>query len=232
MQCCIQCTGASAWFHNYDDLQTGAIVLLYLQVACSLIGSLGAFYTGVLVANLALALFGLVAIASGSQTLGRTYAALLACTLLVDIAWFILFSVEIRRDPSYRELSVFSVWIVFSMQVASSALRLLSSLFWVQMYRLGAQTDTSAMYQPVDFEGRISTFELPNDRPSPSHAVSMSEEILGGSIYNPATFSTVFQFTDEPYFGTEAHNQVRKEAFNGPNLNADSQSSNSLLEKT
>ncbi|CAM6100324.1 unnamed protein product [Calypogeia fissa] len=98
------------------------------------------------------------------------------------------------------------------------------------MYRLRAQTDTSAMYQPVDFEERISTFGLPNDRPSPSHAVSMSEEILGGSIYNPATFSTVFQFTDEPYFGTEAHNQVRKEAFNGPNLNADCQPSVSLLQ--
>jgi ABC-type transport system involved in cytochrome c biogenesis permease subunit len=65
-------------------------------VICALVGSLGAFYTGVLVANLALALFGLVAIESGSQTLGRAYAALLAAALLVDIAWFILFSVELR----------------------------------------------------------------------------------------------------------------------------------------
>lgn len=228
MRCCIPCTGASAWFHSYDDLQTGAIVLLYLQVVSSLIGSLGAFYTGVLVANLALALFGLVAIESGSQTLGRAYAALLACTLLIDIAWFVLFSVEIRRDPSFRDFSVFSIWIVFSAQVASCTLRFLSSLFWVQMYRLGAAIDTSSMYQPVDFEGRISTFGLQNDRPSPSHAVSISEEILGGSIYNPSTFSSLLHFTDEPYFGTGA----QKEAVNGPNWNADPQSSDALLQKS
>ncbi|KAI5054072.1 hypothetical protein GOP47_0031035, partial [Adiantum capillus-veneris] len=66
-----------------------------LQVACSLIGSLGVSYTGALVANLAIALFALIAIESGSQALGRTYAVLLVCALLLDIAWFILFSVEI-----------------------------------------------------------------------------------------------------------------------------------------
>lgn len=65
-------------------------------MACALVGSLGALYSGVLLANLALALFALVAIESGSQTLGRTYAALLAFSLVVDVVWFILFSNEIR----------------------------------------------------------------------------------------------------------------------------------------
>jgi hypothetical protein len=65
-------------------------------VGCSLIGSLGVSYTGALLANLAIALFALVAIESSSQVLGRTYGVLLICAILLDIVWFILFSVEIR----------------------------------------------------------------------------------------------------------------------------------------
>jgi hypothetical protein len=61
-----------------------------------LVGSLGAAYTGLLLANLALALFALVAIESGSQSLGRAYAGLLAFALLLDIVWFILFTSETR----------------------------------------------------------------------------------------------------------------------------------------
>lgn len=45
--------------------------------------------------NLAIALFALVAIESSSQSLGRTYAVLLAAAILLDICWFILFSYEI-----------------------------------------------------------------------------------------------------------------------------------------
>ncbi|KAG6547382.1 hypothetical protein Mapa_010830 [Marchantia paleacea] len=100
MQCCCRCLGARAWFQSYDDVQTCAVVLLYLQVVISLIGSLGASYTGVLVANLTLALFALVAIESGSQTLGRTYAGLLAFALVIDIVWFILFTQEIGYSVS------------------------------------------------------------------------------------------------------------------------------------
>lgn len=61
-----------------------------------MVGSLGAAYTGLLLANLALALFALVAIESGSQSLGRAYAGLLAFALLLDIVWFILFTSETR----------------------------------------------------------------------------------------------------------------------------------------
>lgn len=71
------------------------IVEIAFQVVICLIGSLGASYTGVLVANLTLALFALVAIESGSQTLGRTYAGLLAFAVVIDIVWFILFTQEI-----------------------------------------------------------------------------------------------------------------------------------------
>jgi len=64
------------------------------------VGSLGAVYTGIVLANLALALFALIAIESGSQSLGRAYAGLLALALLLDIAWFILFTNEIRWGPT------------------------------------------------------------------------------------------------------------------------------------
>lgn len=69
---------------------------IVVQVACALVGSLGAVYTGIVLANLALALFALVAIESGSQSLGRAYAGLLVVSLVLDIVWFCLFTNEIR----------------------------------------------------------------------------------------------------------------------------------------
>jgi hypothetical protein len=65
------------------------------KIGCALIGSLGASYNGVSLINLAIALFALVAIESSSQSLGRTYAFLLFCSILLDISWFILFTHEI-----------------------------------------------------------------------------------------------------------------------------------------
>jgi len=65
------------------------------KIGCALIGSLGASYNGLSLINLAIALFALVAIESSSQSLGRTYAFLLFCAILLDISWFILFSNEI-----------------------------------------------------------------------------------------------------------------------------------------
>ena len=51
-----------------------------------------------------IALFALVAIESNSQSLGRTYAALLFCALLLDISWFILFTQEIWYDGESYDL--------------------------------------------------------------------------------------------------------------------------------
>ncbi|KAL3700659.1 hypothetical protein R1sor_018681 [Riccia sorocarpa] len=219
MQCCCRCLGPRTWCQNYDDLQTCAIVLLYLQILCSLIGSLGASYTGVLVANLALALFALVAIESGSQTLGRAYAGLLTCALIIDIVWFILFSGEIRKkeeDSTFGRFSIVSLKIVFWMQVIGFTVRFLSGFLWLQMYRLGAAADNSAMYQPVDFDGRIATFGLTqHEAASPSYSTAASDEVLGGSIYNPAAYASLLnQFADEPYFTAEGHKE--SEVFNGP----------------
>jgi uncharacterized membrane protein len=182
------------------------------QVVCALIGSLGALYTGIVVANLMLALFALVAIESGSQSLGRAYVGLLALALVLDILWFILFTSEIRNFTKESPLGKFgtiSVKITFWMQASGSVLRFVSVLVWLKMYRLGMATDTASLYQPVDFEGRIEN--LGNFSPevqSPVTASSvrrslLSNEILGGSIYDPAVYSSHLQFTDEPYFSTE-----------------------------
>ncbi|CAK9165901.1 unnamed protein product [Ilex paraguariensis] len=88
-------TQIQTWLRDYDRIQFLAVILIYIQIGCALIGSLGALYNGVLLTNLGIALFALVAIESSSQSLGRTYAVLLFCAILLDISWFILFTHEI-----------------------------------------------------------------------------------------------------------------------------------------
>ncbi|KAF8398615.1 hypothetical protein HHK36_017546 [Tetracentron sinense] len=95
MPCSSLRTRIRSWLRDYDKIQAGAVILIYIQIGCALVGSLGALYNGVLMINLAIALFALVAIESSSQSLGRTYAALLLSAILLDILWFILFSNEI-----------------------------------------------------------------------------------------------------------------------------------------
>lgn len=71
-------------------------------MGCAFVGSLGVVHTGIVLANLALALFALIAIESGSQSLGRAYAGFLSLSLLLDIVWFCLFANEIRCVSSYK----------------------------------------------------------------------------------------------------------------------------------
>lgn len=80
------------------------------KIGCALIGSLGASYNGVSLVNLAIALFALVAIESSSQSLGRTYAFLLFCAILLDISWFILFANEIWCVLLFLSFLSFFTW--------------------------------------------------------------------------------------------------------------------------
>lgn len=193
--CSPRCLGATALCDHYDAVQTCAIVLLYLQVVCALVGSLGAVYTGIVLANLVLALFALIAIESGSQSLGRAYAGLLALSLLLDIVWFILFTDEIRHfwnETQLGKFGAFSVELMFWMQATGSGLRFLSSFLWCQMYRLGAISGTSATAQPVDFDVRVSildSYNLGNVRLGDD----TESEAIGGSIYDPAAFSSLYE---------------------------------------
>ncbi len=113
------------------------------------------------------------------------------------------------KESPLGKFGTVSVKLTFWMQASGSVLRFVSVLVWVKMYRLGMATDTASLYQPVDFEGRIEN--LGNFSPevqSPATASSvrrslLSNEILGGSIYDPAVYSSHLQFTDEPYFSIE-----------------------------
>ncbi|XP_057420898.1 uncharacterized protein LOC130714934 [Lotus japonicus] len=180
------------WIRDYDRLQSFAVILIYIQIGCALIGSLGALYNGVSLINVAIALFALVAIESSSQSLGRTYAFLLFCAILLDISWFILFTHEIWNisEASYAAFFIFSVKLTLAMQIVGFIVRLFSSLLWIQIYRLGASY--------VDTASRVADFDLRNSFLSPVappvvRQCSNSNEILGGSIYDPAYYSSLFE---------------------------------------
>ncbi|KAB1199558.1 hypothetical protein CJ030_MR2G020345 [Morella rubra] len=184
------------WLRDYNQLQSFAILLLYIQIGCALIGSLGALYNGVLLINLAIALFALVAIESSSQSLGRTYAVLLFFAILLDISWFILFSREIWSISSadYGAFFIFSVKLALAMQIVGFTVRLLSSLLWIQIYRLGVPYVDSAVPREADFDLRTSF--LNPATPAVVRQCSDSDEILGGSIYDPAYYSSLFDSQD------------------------------------
>ncbi|KAL7199196.1 hypothetical protein ACSBR2_021476 [Camellia fascicularis] len=182
-----------SWLRDYDKIQYLAVIFIYIQIGCALIGSLGALYNGVLVIHLAISLFALVAIESSSQSLGRTYAVLLFCTILLDIFWFILFTHEIWNMSSvmYGAFVIFSVKITLSMQIIGFLVRLLSSSLWVQMYRLGVSNVDSSAPREADFDMRNSF--LSPATPAINRHSSDCDDVLGGSIYDPAYYSSLFE---------------------------------------
>ncbi|CAN8287974.1 unnamed protein product [Cochlearia groenlandica] len=182
------------WLRDYVKLQSLAVFLIYVQIGSALIGSLGALYNGVLLINLAIALFALVAIESNSQILGRTYAALLFCALLVDISWFLLFTQEIwgiSADETYGTFFIFSVKLTMAMEMIGFFVRLSSSLLWFQIYRLGASIVDTSHHREPDSDLRNSFLNPPT--PAIARQCSGAEEILGGSIYDPAYYASLFE---------------------------------------
>ncbi|XP_010542472.1 PREDICTED: uncharacterized protein LOC104815673 isoform X2 [Tarenaya hassleriana] len=181
------------WLRDYVRLQSLAVILIYAQIGCALIGSLGALYNGVLLINLAIALFALVAIESNSQSLGRTYAVLLFCAILLDISWFILFTQEIwtMSPKTYGTFFIFSVKLTLTMEIIGFSVRLSSSFLWLQIYRLGASyLDTSI---PRETDSDLRNSFLSPATPAMGRQCSGSEEILGGSIYDPAYYASLFE---------------------------------------
>ncbi|KAK9273726.1 hypothetical protein L1049_018536 [Liquidambar formosana] len=181
------------WLRDYDSLQYFAVILLYVQIGCALLGSLGALYNGVSLINLAISLFALVAIESSSQSLGRAYAFLLFCAILLDIAWFVLFSSQIWNISSkdYGIFFIFSLKLTLSMQIVGFFVRLSSSLLWIQMYRLGVSHLDAAVSREADFDLRNSF--LNPATPAVVRQSSDSDDVLGGSIYDPAYYSSLFE---------------------------------------
>uniref|UniRef100_A0A0E0LIL1 Uncharacterized protein n=1 Tax=Oryza punctata TaxID=4537 RepID=A0A0E0LIL1_ORYPU len=185
--CCCCCPAAlgigprlRSFLRDYDALQSLALALIYLQIGCALIGSLGALFNGVLVINLVIGLFAVVAIESSSQTLGRTYAVLLFFAIVLDVAWFILFSHaiwNITPEEKYGQLFVFSLKLALWMQIIGFSVR------------LGVSSSTPT-YHEVNYDGRNSFL---SPRSSSVRRNSMADDILGGSIYDPAYYSSLFE---------------------------------------
>ncbi|CAN4091716.1 unnamed protein product [Withania somnifera] len=200
MLCSAFTTHIQTWLRDYDRIQSFAVILIYVQIGCSLIGSLGALYNGVSLINLGIGLFALVAIESSSQSLGRTYAVLLSCAILVDISWFILFASVIWNISSeiYGTFVIFSVKLTLSMQIIGFCVRLSSSLLWIQMYRLGVSYIDNSVPQEADSDMRNSFL---NPATPITRQPSNSDDTLGGSVYNPAYYSSLFKDgKDEAYF--------------------------------
>ncbi|KAM5582203.1 hypothetical protein ABKV19_002560 [Rosa sericea] len=186
-----------AWLRDYDRLQYLAVILLYIQIACALLGSLGALYNGVLLINLAIALFALVAIESSSQSLGRTYAVLLFCAIFLDIFWFILFCHEIwiLTPGDYTALYIFSIKLTLVMQIIGFSIRFSSSFLWIQIYRLGLSyvVEPAPTPRDADFDLRNSFLSPTAPTPAVLRQTSDSSDALGGSIYDPAYYSSLFE---------------------------------------
>ncbi|KAK6936968.1 hypothetical protein RJ641_033998 [Dillenia turbinata] len=194
MPCCSSLrTRIQTWLRDYDKIQSLAVILIYIQIGCALLGSLGALYNGVLLINFGIALFALVAIESSSQSLGRIYAVLLFCAILLDVLWFILFSQQIWSisTTDYGIYFFFSVKLALSMQILGFLVRLSSSFLWIQMYRLGASYVDNTVPREADFDLRNSF--LSPTTPALVRQLSGSDEVLGGSIYNPAYYSSLFE---------------------------------------
>ncbi|KAK4763053.1 hypothetical protein SAY86_008821 [Trapa natans] len=156
-------------------------------------GSLGAQYNGVLLTNLTIALFALVAIESNSQKLARIYAALLFCAISLDIAWFILFTRDIWSFSSkaHGEIFIFSVKLTLAMQIVGCTVRIASSFIWIQIYRLGVSYISIVASPEADFDLRNS-FLSPVIH-SITRQSSDSDAVLGEAIYDPHHFSSLFE---------------------------------------
>lgn len=81
--------------------------------------------------------------------------------------------------------------LALGMQIIGFAVRLLSSLLWIQMYRLGASSVESTIYRHADFDFRNNL--LSSSSQVPVRQNSGSDDILGGSIYDPARYSAIFE---------------------------------------
>lgn len=81
-----------------------------------------------------------------------------------------------------------------AMQIIGFTVRLSSSLLWIQIYRLGVSNVDTTVSQEADFDLR-SSFLSPAT-PAVVRQSSESDDILGGSIYDPAYYSSLFDGQD------------------------------------
>lgn len=97
-----------------------------------------------------------------------------------------------RNIPSeiYGTFVSLSVKLTLAMQIIGFSVRLSSSLLWMQMYRLGASYMENSVPRDADVDLRNSFL-------SPTTPIvrrtSGADEVVGGSIYDPAYYSSLFE---------------------------------------
>ncbi|KAH0458403.1 hypothetical protein IEQ34_013718 [Dendrobium chrysotoxum] len=177
------------WLRDHGSLQGLAILLLYVQIGCSMVGSLGALFNGILLVNMVAALFAIVAMEGSSQILVRTYGVLLSCMIFLDAAWFVFFSGTIWNftyNENYDPFYVFSLRLAFSMQIMGFSVRILSSLLWIQMYRLGPSNGDSVSYHEAFYR---RSFLNP---PTEDMARQCSDNIFGSYVRIASPYTPLF----------------------------------------
>jgi hypothetical protein len=91
-------------------------------------------------------------------------------------------------DEKYGQLFVFSLRLALWMQIIGFSVRFLSSFIWIQMYSLGVSSSTPMYYEANDAR---NSFLSP--RSNSVRRSSMADDILGGSIYDPSYYSSLFE---------------------------------------
>lgn len=96
------------------------------------------------------------------------------------------------NETQLGKFGAFSVKLMFCMQASGCGLRLISSFLWCQMYRLRAISEALSLQERAEFHGRnsMSSLRKLNDSVLGDDAES---ELLGGSIYDTAAFSSLFE---------------------------------------
>ncbi|KAG6401258.1 hypothetical protein SASPL_138109 [Salvia splendens] len=186
MRCCCG-LGSRRWISNYDKLHRLALILIYAQIGCSLLGSLSPLYNGVLILHLGVSLFGLVAVESSNQSLARTYTFLLFCSFFLDLSWFFLFSHQIWHFPSgvYGTFASYAVKLTLVVQIAGVSVRLLSSFLWIQIYRQGVSSADGSAARDADADLRFNCLN------SATHVVRHPYDVIDDA-YDPANFLPLF----------------------------------------
>lgn len=190
------------WLRDYGSLEGVAIILIYIQIGCSMVGSLGALFNGILLVNMVAALFALVAIESSSQILGRTYGVLLTCMIFLDAAWCVFFSGTVWNftyNENYGPFFVFSLRLAFSMQIIGFAVKLLSSLLWIQMYRLGPLNGDNVSYHEAFYR---RSFLSPSTEDVATQS-SMSDNIFGSFVRIASPYTPLFGGAQDKGYASE-----------------------------
>lgn len=112
----------------------------------------------------------------------------------------ILFHIFVPRrfisSETYGGFFIFSVKLALAMQIVGCTVRLASLFIWIQIYRLGVSYSNTVAPPEADFDLRNS-FLSPVTH-APGRQSSDSDVALGGAIYDPSHFSSLFEDSPSP----------------------------------